>query len=160
MKKTINHSLTQRKKEKRRRKRNKKKSKKARREEEEKKKREEEEKARIEEERRRKQEEEDRVEIHEDIQEIADKVFVTAIKIISEIRRASDLSAYATHPKLGPRHNNNFKTKLSCTMHVGSLIEGVIGSNFKIDNLYLPSPSLFAVITSFPRLFINFSLGF
>lgn len=119
-------------------KKKKKKSKKAKREEEERKKKEEEERIRMLEEKRKKQEEDERISIGEEIQEVADKTLVTAIKIISEVRRASDLSAYATHPKLGAKLNN-FKTKLSCAMHVGSLIEGVVGSNFKIDHLYLPS---------------------
>ena len=53
------------------------------------------------EERTKREEEEDRVIINENVQGIADKVLVTAIKVISEIKRASALAAYANHPKLG-----------------------------------------------------------
>ena len=136
-------------------KKNKKKSKKARKEEEERKKKEEEDRIRELEEKKRKEEEEDKIIIHEEIQEVADKTLITAIKIISEVRRASDLSAYSTHPKLGPKHNNNFKTELSCAIHIGPMIEGVVGSSFKIDHLYLPS-SLSKVTSTV--LFINLGL--
>jgi hypothetical protein len=84
-------------------KKKKKKSKKVKKEEEEKKKLEEERKQKELEQQKKKQEEENRIVINEAIQEIADKALVTGIKIIAEIGRASDLSAYASHPKLGPK---------------------------------------------------------
>mmetsp|Transcript_28327 Transcript_28327/g.28117 ORF Transcript_28327/g.28117 Transcript_28327/m.28117 type:complete len:153 (-) Transcript_28327:63-521(-) len=105
-----NPSVTESESEKKKKK--KKKSKKARREEEERKKKEEEDRIRKIEELKQKQEEEERIVIDEEIQQVADKTLVTAIKIISEVRRASDLSAYATHPKLGSKYNN-FRTRLS-----------------------------------------------
>ena len=100
------------------RKKKKKKSKKAKKEEEEKRKKQEELRQKELEERRKREEEENKIVINENVQEIADKVLVTAIKVISEIKRASDLAAYANHPKLGPKCNNNFRVKLSCALSV------------------------------------------
>ena len=121
-------------------KKKKKKGKKNKKEEEEKKKREEEQRQKELEEQKKREEEENKIFIDESIQEKADRTLVTAIKVISEIKRASDLAAYASHPKLGPKFNN-FRAKISWVMHVGWLIEGPVGSNFKIDALYL-SPAI------------------
>jgi hypothetical protein len=41
--------------------------------------------------------------MEEKIIETADKSLITSIKIFSELRRASDLSAYSRHPKIGPK---------------------------------------------------------
>ena len=68
---------------------------------------------RILEEKKKKEEEENRIIIDEPIQEKALRTLVTAIKMIGEIKRAPDLSAYADHPKLGPKYDHNFKAKLT-----------------------------------------------
>lgn len=119
----------------------KKKNKKQKKEEEEKRKKEEEERLRMLEEKKKREEEENKIVIDEPIQEKAVRALVTAIKVVSEINRAADLSAYANHPKLGPKYDMNFKPNLTCALHVGWLIEGAVGSEYKIDALYL-SPAI------------------
>ena len=72
-----------------------------------------------------------------ELTEIADKALITAIKIQAEVRRAVDLAPYSKHPKLGPKYAYSYKPQLSCGLHTGWAVEGAVGSEFKIDALYL-----------------------
>ncbi len=73
----------------------------------------------------------------DNLRELADRSLVSFVKVISEIRRASDLSAYAKHPKLIPYFGLNFKLDLSYGLHAGWAVQGAIGSERKVDASYL-----------------------
>lgn len=72
-------------------------------------------------------------------QEIADKSLIAAVKIVVELRRAQDLQAYSRHPKIAPKFGANYRTKVTFGLHAGWTVEGAIGSEFKIDALYISS---------------------
>ena len=76
--------------------------------------------------------------------EYADKSLIAAVKIVSELRRASELASYSKNPeiikKLGGG-SSNYKPSLTFGLHMGWTIEGAIGSESKIDACYL-SPHL------------------
>lgn len=69
--------------------------------------------------------------------ELADKAVISFIKVIAEIRRAGDLSAYAKHPKIIPKFGMNYRISMGFGLHCGWAIEGAIGSEHKIDASYL-----------------------
>lgn len=69
--------------------------------------------------------------------ELADKALIAFLKIIAELRRASDLSAYARHPKIIPKFGLDYRVNMGFGLHVGWAIEGAIGSEHKIDASYL-----------------------
>ena len=71
--------------------------------------------------------------------EIADKAFISVVKTIVELRRALDLQAYSRHPKIAPnqKFGPSYRTKVTAGIHTGWAIEGAIGSEFKIDALYM-----------------------
>lgn len=71
------------------------------------------------------------------MQELADKALVAFIKVIAELRRASDLRAYTSHPKIQQKFLNNYEVKMGFGLHCGWAIEGAIGSEHKIDASYL-----------------------
>lgn len=71
------------------------------------------------------------------MQELADKSLISFIKVIAELRRASDLSAYARHPKIIPKFGMDYTVTLGFGLHCGWAIEGAIGSECKIDASYL-----------------------
>lgn len=73
--------------------------------------------------------------------EFADKSLITAVKIVSEIRRASELASFSKKPEIVKKFGNNYKPNLSFGLHMGWTIEGAIGSDSKIDACYL-SPHL------------------
>jgi hypothetical protein len=75
---------------------------------------------------------------------VADKALISAIKIVVELRRASDLQAYSRHPKILPKFGPNYRTGVTFGLHVGWAIEGAIGSDFKIDALHLSSDASIA----------------
>ena len=70
-------------------------------------------------------------------EEIADKALISAVKTVAELGRAQDLQAYSRHPKIAPRFGQNYKTRISFGIHVGYAIEGSVGTEMKIDALYL-----------------------
>lgn len=74
--------------------------------------------------------------------DLANRAMVALIKIISEIRRSSDLHDYKYHPKISSNLGEGFEISISSGLHVGWSIEGVIGSDFKIDASYL-SPHIY-----------------
>lgn len=76
--------------------------------------------------------------------EIADKVLISAVKIVVELRRAQDLQAYSRHPKIAPKFGGNYRTKVSFGLHMGWAVEGAIGTEQKIDALFLSPDSQIA----------------
>lgn len=70
-------------------------------------------------------------------QEICDRAVITAVKTIAELGRANDLQAYSRHPKISHKFGERYTIKMSFGLHIGSAIEGAVGSEFKIDALYL-----------------------
>ncbi len=62
---------------------------------------------------------------------------IAALKSIAEIGRASDLLAYSRHPKISHRFGDKYSIKMSFALHTGRAIEGAIGSEFKVDAVYL-----------------------
>ena len=69
--------------------------------------------------------------------EYADKALITAVKIVSEIRRASELASFSKKPEIIKKLGMNYKPSLSFGIHMGWTIEGAIGSESKIDACYL-----------------------
>jgi hypothetical protein len=63
------------------------------------------------------------------------------VKIVSEIRRASELASYSKNPEIIRIFGNNYRPQLTFGLHMGWTIEGAIGSESKIDACYL-SPHL------------------
>ncbi|OMJ66960.1 hypothetical protein SteCoe_36024 [Stentor coeruleus] len=74
--------------------------------------------------------------------DLANRALVALVKIISEIRRSSDLQFYKFHPKISTNMGEGFEISISAGLHVGWCIEGVIGSDMKIDASYL-SPHIY-----------------
>lgn len=66
---------------------------------------------------------------------------IAAVKIIVELRRAQDLQAYSRHPKIAPKFGAGYRTKVTFGLHVGWAIEGAIGTEYKIDALYISPDS-------------------
>lgn len=71
------------------------------------------------------------------MQELADKSLIAFIKVIAELKRASDLRAYTSHPKIQQKFLNSYEVKMGFGLHCGWAIEGAIGSQHKIDASYL-----------------------
>jgi len=71
--------------------------------------------------------------------ELTDKALLSLIKMIAECRRASDLAAYAKHPKItvSTRFPNEFRVNLTFGLNLGWAVEGAIGSQHKIDASYI-----------------------
>ncbi|CDW71083.1 adenylyl cyclase [Stylonychia lemnae] len=84
-------------------------------------------------------------EIIEKRMEIADKALISAVKIAVELRRAQDLQAYSRHPKIAPKFGSNYRTKVTFGLHVGWAVEGAIGTEQKIDALFLSPHSQIAL---------------
>ena len=68
---------------------------------------------------------------------IADKVLISAVKTLAELFREQDLQAYSRHPKILPKFGKDYKTEISFGIHVGYSIEGSIGTDMKVDALYI-----------------------
>jgi hypothetical protein len=73
--------------------------------------------------------------------EMADKSLITAVKIISEMRRATHLNQIYKRPDLANKLGANSRPTLDFALHMGWTIEGAIGSESKIDACYM-SPHL------------------
>mmetsp|Transcript_18182 Transcript_18182/g.32588 ORF Transcript_18182/g.32588 Transcript_18182/m.32588 type:complete len:831 (-) Transcript_18182:1201-3693(-) len=73
--------------------------------------------------------------------DISNRSLVAAIKVIAELRRSVDIQAYKTHPKILSRFGSSFSPSLTISLHNGMALEGVIGSEYKIDPIYL-SPQI------------------
>lgn len=74
--------------------------------------------------------------------DLANRALVALIKIIAEIHRSLDLINYINHPKISTNMGQEYNVKISAGLHVGWAIEGVIGSDLKIDASYL-SPHIY-----------------
>lgn len=60
------------------------------------------------------------------------------MKIVAELRRALDVSAYSKHPKIKSRFNDQYNVKVALALHIGQAIEGTIGSEvYKVDAAYI-----------------------
>jgi hypothetical protein len=70
-------------------------------------------------------------------EEIADRVLISAVKTICTLQRANDLNAYSRHPRIQHTFGSNYQIRISFAMHSGKAIEGSIGSEQKVDALYL-----------------------
>lgn len=70
-------------------------------------------------------------------EETADKALISAVKTIAELFREQDLQAYSKHPKIHPRFGKDYNTEISFGIHVGWAIEGSIGTDQKVDALYI-----------------------
>lgn len=68
---------------------------------------------------------------------VADKVLISAVKTIQEINRAQDLQAYSRHPKISHKFGEKYSIKMSFSLHTGRACEGPIGSEFKVDAIYI-----------------------
>ena len=75
--------------------------------------------------------------MHQKRQEVVDRAFISAVKTISQLQRASDLMAYSRHPRIQKTFQDKYVISMSFALHVGRAIEGAIGSEFKVDALYL-----------------------
>ena len=72
---------------------------------------------------------------------MADKSLITAVKIISEMRRANHVNITYKTPAIISKLGPNAKPTLNFALHSGWTIEGAIGSECKIDACYM-SPNL------------------
>lgn len=71
-------------------------------------------------------------------QDISDKAIIAAVKTIAELERAQDLQAYKRHPRISMKWGEDkYSIKLQFAMHLGTAIESCIGSEQKVDALYL-----------------------
>lgn len=70
-------------------------------------------------------------------EEVADKALISAVKTIQEINRAQDLQAYSRHPKISHKFGEKYSIKMSFSLHTGRACEGPIGSEFKVDAIYV-----------------------
>ena len=68
---------------------------------------------------------------------MADKSLITAVKIVSEIRRATNLSSFYRINGMIERFGATTRPYLTFGLHMGYTIEGAIGSDYKIDACYL-----------------------
>lgn len=69
--------------------------------------------------------------------EMADKSLITAVKIVSEMRRATAFSSFFRKSGMASRFGNTTRPYVTFGLHMGYTIEGAIGSDFKIDACYL-----------------------
>jgi hypothetical protein len=73
--------------------------------------------------------------------DITNRALVASIKVIAELRRSVDVQAYKTHPKILSRFGSSFTPSLTISLHNGMALEGIVGSEYKIDPVYL-SPQI------------------
>jgi len=79
--------------------------------------------------------------LQEEKTQMADESLITAIKIVSEIRRANQFNVYFRKNQMVQRFGNVTRPYLTFGLHLGWTIQGSIGSDNKIDACYL-SPHL------------------
>jgi hypothetical protein len=70
-------------------------------------------------------------------EQAADKALISAIKTIQEIYRAQDLQAYSRHPKIAHKFGEKYSIKISFSLHTGRAYEGAIGSEHKVDAIFV-----------------------
>jgi class 3 adenylate cyclase len=69
--------------------------------------------------------------------EMADKALISAVKMVSEMRRAVQFATYFRRPALYAKFSQTLRPHLTFGLHMGWTIEGAIGSESKIDAGYL-----------------------
>ena len=72
---------------------------------------------------------------------MADKSLITAVKIVSEMRRAVHIQQYYKRQEMVAKFGPGTKPMLNFSLHMGWTIEGAIGSEKKTDACYM-SPNL------------------
>ena len=90
--------------------------------------------------------------------DIANRALIAFVKIIAEIRRSAELEALKANPKIQGKYGAAFNTKVYCGLHIGWAVEGVIGSDLKIDPAYLSSDIQLAVEITSANQFYNSQL--
>ena len=78
-------------------------------------------------------------------EEIVDRAFISAVKTATQLQRAYDLMAYSRHPRIQKTFQDRYQISMSFALHIGRAIEGAIGSEFKVDALYLSSDTQIAL---------------
>jgi len=73
---------------------------------------------------------------HEKRQRLADMSVISIMKIVASIAKDATLADYKMHVKLQKRLPN-YRIRMSSGVHYGTAIEGPVGTEFKIDALYL-----------------------
>ena len=68
---------------------------------------------------------------------VCDKALISAVKTLATLQRDQSLLAYSKHPRIMNRFQDKYSINISFSLHVGRSIEGTIGSEFKVDALYL-----------------------
>lgn len=76
----------------------------------------------------------------EEVQRLAEMSLMGIIRILSALNRSPVLAEYRHHPGLQQRFRK-YNVSVGCALHHGWVIEGAIGSEFKIDASYL-SPNV------------------
>lgn len=66
------------------------------------------------------------------------------MKTVAELFREQDLQAYSKHPKIAPKFGKEYKTEISFGIHTGYSIEGSIGTDMKVDALFISPDAMIA----------------
>lgn len=69
--------------------------------------------------------------------ETADKALITAVKLVSEMRRSQEFLTYYRRPNMMQFFGGATHPHITFGLHMGWTIEGAIGSEYKIDACYL-----------------------
>lgn len=72
---------------------------------------------------------------------MADKSLIAIVKIVSEMRRATQINQYFKRKEFVDKLQSGARPTLNFAIHMGWTIEGAIGSESKIDACYM-SPNL------------------
>ena len=86
-----------------------------------------------------------RKEIFKKREEVIDKALISAVKTLTQLQRAQDLMAYSRHPKIKQFLGDKYNISISFALHVGRAIESTIGSEYKVDALYLSTDTQIAL---------------
>lgn len=78
-------------------------------------------------------------------EEVIDKALISAVKTLTQLQRDQSLIAYSKHPKIMKTFQDKYQISISFSLHVGRAIEGAIGSEFKVDALYLSADTQIAL---------------
>jgi class 3 adenylate cyclase len=74
----------------------------------------------------------------------ADKALIHAVKTLAELTRDLKLKAYSSHPRVTPRFQQSYQCKVTFGLHCGYAVEGSVGTNMKVDALYISSDTQIA----------------
>jgi len=72
---------------------------------------------------------------------LCDMSILSFAKIIGAVHKSSVLAAYRGHPGLQNKLGSQYRVHLTCGLHYGWVIEGAVGSEYKIEASYL-SPNV------------------